>query len=113
MKFYFLEIDECLANPCGEGNGCTNKKNTYECSCLGGFTGSNCEIPPNFCLAHNCSNGATCQSLDTNYTCNCAPGFKGPFCQTAIGKHHLSNNYVSLFHYIYFFQVMTFIEFSK
>lgn len=77
-----------MTNPCGYGNICSNKKGGYECRCLGGYSGKNCNIPPDFCNGHNCSNGASCHSLDSNYTCECASGYKGPFCETTIGKHH-------------------------
>ncbi|XP_076075711.1 uncharacterized protein LOC143046433 [Mytilus galloprovincialis] len=78
------EINECISNPCGDGNICYNKKDGYNCNCLNGYRGSKCQIPPDFCIGNNCTNGATCESQQANYTCQCASGFKGPFCKKEI-----------------------------
>ena len=51
----------------------------------GGFTGHQCEIPPDYCADNECTNGATCIGGNTNYTCACAYGFKGQLCQTKAG----------------------------
>lgn len=39
----FLEINECVSNPCKNGGICENLVNSYRCSCPTGFTGTNCE----------------------------------------------------------------------
>lgn len=36
-------MDECLSNPCHFGANCSDRINGYECSCLAGYTGTNCE----------------------------------------------------------------------
>ncbi|CAG2220304.1 unnamed protein product [Mytilus edulis] len=77
-------VDDCLGNPCGRNNICTDHIDSYKCTCLGGYSGSHCEVPPDFCVGHQCSNGSTCLTHFTNYTCLCAPGFKGRFCDTQI-----------------------------
>ncbi|WAQ94481.1 HMCN1-like protein [Mya arenaria] len=48
---------------------------------LGGFSGRQCEIPPNFCGDSECKNGATCQNDVSNYTCICPFGFYGQICE--------------------------------
>jgi len=37
------DIDECRSNPCVNGD-CNDLINGYECSCLPGWTGTNCEV---------------------------------------------------------------------
>ncbi|XP_052093571.1 uncharacterized protein LOC127729739 [Mytilus californianus] len=77
-------IDECESSPCSNGNVCTNKKGGYECQCNGGYTGINCQIPPDFCVSNDCANGATCLSHFTNYTCQCPADYTGLLCEAKI-----------------------------
>ena len=47
VNFYFsisIDIDNCSPNPCNNGGMCTDGVDVYTCTCLGGFTGDNCEI---------------------------------------------------------------------
>ncbi len=37
-----INIDECLANPCIQGN-CTDTPGSYHCDCLQGYCGTNCQ----------------------------------------------------------------------
>ena len=37
------DIDECASQPCGHAGTCIDLINAYNCSCVAGFTGSNCE----------------------------------------------------------------------
>ena len=39
----------CLSSPCQNGATCINQENNYECDCVAGFTGRNCEININDC----------------------------------------------------------------
>ena len=58
----------CQINPCRNGGICTpiysgNNYNLYQCSCLNGFGGSNCESVYNPCYTNglsNCQNGGIC-----------------------------------------------------
>ncbi|XP_052092487.1 sushi, von Willebrand factor type A, EGF and pentraxin domain-containing protein 1-like [Mytilus californianus] len=77
-------FDECISSPCGQGNVCVNKQSGYQCKCLGGYSGDNCEVPPDFCELNDCRNGATCASHFSNYTCHCSVGFTGTFCESEI-----------------------------
>ncbi|XP_060077181.1 sushi, von Willebrand factor type A, EGF and pentraxin domain-containing protein 1-like [Ylistrum balloti] len=76
-------VDECASNPCGV-HECENLLNSYACSCVGGYTGSNCDTPPDFCLDNACENGAVCLNQAWNYTCQCLGDFKGELCEELI-----------------------------
>jgi len=39
-------VDPCSPNPCENGGTCAASGSSFTCSCTGGFTGTNCEIPP-------------------------------------------------------------------
>eukprot|EP00058_Branchiostoma_floridae_P004762 XP_002590250.1 hypothetical protein BRAFLDRAFT_132333 [Branchiostoma floridae] len=75
-----IDIDECSSSPCQNGANCTQPyPGVYECLCLDGFAGINCEHNDT-CINNLCQNGATCVAYPTNYTCVCAAGFTGTFC---------------------------------
>ena len=38
------DIDDCLPNHCQNGGTCTDGVNNYTCSCVAGYSGSNCSI---------------------------------------------------------------------
>jgi len=48
-----------------------DKVNGYECACVDGFTGTNCEIDFDDCAAGPCQNGAICHDGVNNYVCDC------------------------------------------
>jgi EGF-like domain len=39
-------VDPCSPNPCENGGTCAASGSSFTCTCTGGFTGTNCEIPP-------------------------------------------------------------------
>ena len=41
--FFIVDKDECENDPCANGGECENRHNAYSCSCLAGYTGTNCE----------------------------------------------------------------------
>ena len=43
IPYYDLDIDECVSNPCENSGTCADAVNSYTCSCVAGFTGTNCE----------------------------------------------------------------------
>ena len=53
----FLEIDECLSDPCHSNATCTNTAGSYICECNTGFTGS----------------GFNCTSMTTHYFLSSGP----------------------------------------
>ena len=42
--FNSSERNECSSNPCQNSGTCVDKIADYQCTCLNGFTGKNCEI---------------------------------------------------------------------
>ena len=38
----FIEIDECVSNPCQNGGTCKDAVNSYTCQCKPGYQGDNC-----------------------------------------------------------------------
>ncbi|XP_052226025.1 sushi, von Willebrand factor type A, EGF and pentraxin domain-containing protein 1-like isoform X2 [Dreissena polymorpha] len=73
-------IDECMSNPCGPYD-CVNTIGDFHCRCSNGYTGRQCQFPPNFCTANECENGARCINGVSNYTCACTYGFQGQLCE--------------------------------
>lgn len=42
------DIDDCLPNPCQNNGTCTDFVNEFQCTCVAGFNGTNCESSKNF-----------------------------------------------------------------
>ena len=81
----FADTDNCLGNPCGPNN-CIDMVGGYKCVCNHGYSGSHCEIPPDFCQQSSCQNGAQCVNGNSNYTCVCQYGFSGSYCENKAGR---------------------------
>jgi hypothetical protein len=44
MLYYCVtDINECDSNPCVNGGTCVNRVNSYACTCVGGYIGTNCQ----------------------------------------------------------------------
>ena len=44
MYYYFIaDINECNSRPCENGAKCNDEVNAYNCSCVDGYNGTNCE----------------------------------------------------------------------
>lgn len=73
-------INDCLNVNCHNGS-CVDMLNTYQCSCLSGYTGTHCEIETNVCDSQPCQYGGSCFSYHTSdglrYECRCLPGTSG------------------------------------
>ncbi|XP_049806323.1 protein crumbs [Schistocerca nitens] len=104
-----IDINECEVNPCEYGGTCLQRSNEtlygnisdlpdvfhqdfsysaaegYECLCIRGTSGINCQVNNNECEKHSCINGACIDGIDS-YTCDCEPGYEGEFCDTQINE---------------------------
>lgn len=40
---FYIDIDECASEPCQNNATCTQFLNGYNCTCVDGYTGDNCE----------------------------------------------------------------------
>ena len=43
MRLLLADVDDCSPNPCEHGGSCTDGVNSYDCDCVTGYTGSNCQ----------------------------------------------------------------------
>lgn len=63
----------CENNPCQNNGSCQlSSGDRYECTCMPGFTGVNCEVNINECQSNPCQHGGTCIDGINNYTCLCS-----------------------------------------
>ena len=66
----------CGANQRLASNG------SFECVCLGNWTGLNCELNPSqLCDTQPCMNGGTCVNTPDSYLCMCTRDYRGPNCE--------------------------------
>ena len=40
---FYLDVDDCMFNPCENGGNCTDGVNEYSCKCVHGYIGTDCE----------------------------------------------------------------------
>uniref|UniRef100_A0A1I8JAA5 Delta-like protein n=1 Tax=Macrostomum lignano TaxID=282301 RepID=A0A1I8JAA5_9PLAT len=68
-------------NPCQNGGTCSNTDTSpwYHCSCVPGYTGTDCEINIDDCASKPCAN-AVCSDLVNDYSCSCFTGWEGRNC---------------------------------
>ena len=52
----FVDIDECSSNPCTHGGTCHDGVASYSCTCISGYTGTNCEISSLYFIASTAEN---------------------------------------------------------
>ncbi|XP_076303298.1 cell polarity complex component crumbs isoform X3 [Lasioglossum baleicum] len=105
-----VDIDECESSPCKYNGTCLERSNKqlyksdsktlpsifnqefnyanasgYECICVQGVTGKNCEVNINECESSPCQAG-TCVDRIGGYTCECDEGYEGDHCQHDIDE---------------------------
>ena len=72
------EINECeIYTPCENNSTCTDLVNSYNCTCLPGYTGINCSVDINECDLDPCLQGSTCVDEVNGFSCTCAQGYTG------------------------------------
>ncbi|XP_035673688.1 neurogenic locus Notch protein-like isoform X2 [Branchiostoma floridae] len=75
----------CLSNPCMNGGTCQNQGDGYNCSCVTGFYGNNCDDIDE-CASNPCSNGGTCVDKLNGYSCACPKGVAGQYCEALLDE---------------------------
>lgn len=63
----------------------TLDKSSYECQCIDGIIGSNCEINMDECLSSPCIRGVCVDGIN-KFTCNCPHGYEGVLCDIEINE---------------------------
>ena len=77
---FFLDIDDCELSPCQNGAACYDGIASRTCTCIGGFTGENCEINVDNCNPNPCNNECSCIDGVDSYTCDCTDEWIGDRC---------------------------------
>lgn len=62
------------------GATCANTRDGYQCICVNGYEGRNCETDADDCAQQPCLYGGTCHDRVANYFCECPPGRTGLLC---------------------------------
>lgn len=77
----FALFSACELQPCLNGGDCVPKDDIYECSCISGYYGANCQLV-NICIVQNpCQHNGECVSLGhETYECTCKAGYFGTEC---------------------------------
>ncbi len=60
--------------------------NAFSCSCLGGYTGVQCQYGGYQCSSGPCLNNGTCSLTSTGYRCTCPAGLTGNRCEIDIDE---------------------------
>ncbi|XP_035724721.1 protein crumbs-like isoform X1 [Vespa mandarinia] len=105
-----IDINECESSPCQFNGTCLERSNKelykseafnlpsiftqdfsyanasgYECLCVQGVTGKNCEMNINECESNPCQAGS-CVDRIGGFTCECDEGYEGDHCQHDIDE---------------------------
>ncbi|KAK2141670.1 hypothetical protein LSH36_1059g02002 [Paralvinella palmiformis] len=79
------DIHQCISMPCQNNGTCMDLVNGYNCTCLNGFTGDNCQTAISYCSGIICQNNGVCAADVDGYHCLCMSGFVGDHCETGLG----------------------------
>ena len=71
----------CNPDPCHNGALCTNNNGDYECECIVGYSGKNCDTIIDMCNPNPCQHG-NCTHNSFDYMCNCTTGYIGKDCDS-------------------------------
>ncbi|XP_031342212.1 basement membrane-specific heparan sulfate proteoglycan core protein isoform X8 [Photinus pyralis] len=82
-KPYNARQTGCSSNPCRNDGQCYPLSPVdYQCNCVHGYSGRNCEIAPNLCdHLRPCLNGGSCHGNTSTYSCGCPMGYTGTNCE--------------------------------
>uniref|UniRef100_A0A671QPS3 Delta-like protein n=1 Tax=Sinocyclocheilus anshuiensis TaxID=1608454 RepID=A0A671QPS3_9TELE len=76
----FLQQSRCASSPCQNGGRCRSLATGYECECLYGYTGTNCEVQVDLCSPNPCQNKGQCHSMQGDFYCACTDEYEGKTC---------------------------------
>ena len=62
----FASVDPCL-----NGATCVDDIDSYQCLCVNGFSGKQCQLEIDECESDPCQNGATCVNYVDSFVCTC------------------------------------------
>ncbi|KAL9968117.1 hypothetical protein ACROYT_G026449 [Oculina patagonica] len=73
----------CEDYPCMYGGTCIDTAQGYQCQCLPGFKGKNCDCVVKECDddKNPCKHNTTCIDLGDHYKCKCPRGLTGKHCE--------------------------------
>ncbi|XP_072266268.1 uncharacterized protein [Pyxicephalus adspersus] len=76
------DINECAMNitMCPNQSQCINTNGSYECACLKGFYGANCDDIDECRNSTACPADSTCHNTFGSFYCGCNAGFSGENC---------------------------------
>ncbi|XP_067848572.1 coagulation factor X-like [Heptranchias perlo] len=73
----YVDGDQCESNPCRNSGLCRDGVNRYECKCLHGYKGINCEIDvPKLCNLDNGGCHHYCRVQRDRVRCSCVGGYE-------------------------------------
>jgi predicted outer membrane repeat protein len=79
-----LREEWCGSSPCLNGGTCIQPLFLYECLCMDGYEGPNCEAQvADECASDPCLNGGTCSDGSQEYSCACPINTEGSRCETS------------------------------
>ena len=70
-------VDACLSSPCENNSTCVQSGSGYQCFCLTGYEGANCQHNIDDCVAQPCLNGGVCRDLLSGFHCDCPADTSG------------------------------------
>ncbi|XP_053723976.1 cadherin EGF LAG seven-pass G-type receptor 2 isoform X1 [Synchiropus splendidus] len=73
--------DPCSSSPCPVNSLCSNKWDSFSCTCLNGYYGTNCT---DACSLNPCEHESSCTrkpSSSRGYTCDCPRNYFGHYCE--------------------------------
>jgi hypothetical protein len=66
--------------PCKNGATCIDKDNDYQCDCVPGYAGKDCENDIDECANKPCQNGE-CVNMINSFLCVCPDEYNGTLCE--------------------------------
>ena len=90
---FFLDIDECLKNPCHPDASCKNNNGSHTCTCNSGYSGNGTHCTDNNeCnkTPKPCSSLVNCTNTPGSYKCSPCPngyGGNGSVCNGMYNTH--------------------------